>query len=243
MEVPTKYLSAWSPLCQLDFVLAHKVLEDEEYARFFRNRPAGRELILDNSVHELGETLPVKDLVRAAELCRADTVIAPDRLGDAVFNLQQYHLMCSYFPTMMIGVVLAGKDRQQRRAFLSEVANCGMICLPFKEDRWTWYNENREQIHRFYRQHLLGVNTLSELRLFNAVVSSQQRIFGTHIVNWSMDTTKALKWGIDYQMIDRLKSVRGGRHAKAWLEFDDELSPAQHEFIQHNVGVLRACCR
>src|SRR5262245_1236135 len=42
MEIPTSRLTDWSPLCDLDFVLAHKVLEDKSYADFFANRPRDR---------------------------------------------------------------------------------------------------------------------------------------------------------------------------------------------------------
>lgn len=82
LEIPTAYLRDFTPLTDLDFALAHKVLENQEYANFYLDRAKGRELILDNSMHEIGKPLSVAELEEAAKRCNADYVIAPDQLGE-----------------------------------------------------------------------------------------------------------------------------------------------------------------
>jgi hypothetical protein len=55
LEIPKVFLEQLSPLCDFDFALAHRVLEDADYASFYaKQAKAGRFVLLDNGMHELG---------------------------------------------------------------------------------------------------------------------------------------------------------------------------------------------
>lgn len=62
-------------------VLAHLVLQDEEYAELYREVPGFK--ILDNSVIELGRPLSTDELLEAAKKVNADEIVIPDYIKDA----------------------------------------------------------------------------------------------------------------------------------------------------------------
>jgi len=236
MEIPTAHLADWSALTDLDFALAHKVLEDPIVARFHAARPAGRQLILDNSMHELGHPLPVKDLARAADLCNADYVIAPDQLGQTQRNLDWYNETVDELAGHHhIGVVLCGKTSSERLRYLQTVSEGDMLCLPFRENRLLWWAEIERlgawSMPVLSRIHLLGVNELAELHIF-------QRMTQPSIL-WSVDTSKPIKWAIENRFIGDGLSIRGARTTSHAL-LDAVLPDAQVSLMIRNLHHLRS---
>ena len=88
-------------------LLAHQVLENPDaHRRFYREqlgwmlgKQRGEEvslrdkarrkpyIIMDNSLIELGFPLPLKDVIEAAEIVRANVIVLPDVLGDRIQTL------------------------------------------------------------------------------------------------------------------------------------------------------------
>jgi hypothetical protein len=240
MEIPTHWLRVWTSRTDLDFVLAHRVLEDGTYAEFHANREKGRELILDNSMHELGHPLPVKDIIHAARAVKANYVIPPDKLGYPDFNLDQFWSMVSSvrgeFP---LAPVVCGHTQAERLSFIEEVSeHASMICLPYREARFDWYQELSEAFSNWDRIHLLGVNTLGELHSF-AMISECDP---ARPRRWSVDTAKAIKWGVEMRGIDDGDSLRHASLSSKDLLDLRELNPAQLMYVNHNIEILRLTC-
>jgi hypothetical protein len=247
MEIPTAFLPQWAPLTDLDFVLAHKVLGDQVYADFFRNRPKGRELILDNSMHELGHPLKVKDLLEAANRVRADFVIPPDRLGEVEQNIAwtiETGIAFRHSQTK-IAPVMCGRTPEERKEVRSGYAVYPMICLPFREPRADWYHEHLEACiaqteNLWMRIHLLGVNEMSELRLFRHLSEVN------HGQVWSVDTAKPIKWGIEGHDLQDMDaggiSLRGAKLSSKDLLDLDMVSGDAFCSITENLAYLKRVC-
>jgi len=248
MEIPTVYLSQWTPFTDLDFILAHKVLEDDEYASFFANRPSRREVILDNSMHELGHPLPVSDLLDAAERVNATYVIPPDRLGEWKRNLDWYEETVDAFEGTDIRVapVMCGTSPEERVYTRHKYKDAHMICLPFREPRKDWYNEHldaciekRETL--WERIHLLGVNEFSELKLFRQLSDMNlNQVF-------SVDTAKPIKWGVEgfsLELMDagNITARNAKLSSKDLLELD-AVSNDVHVSIMENLSYLKRVCQ
>jgi hypothetical protein len=227
---PSLLVHVGPPLTDLDFALAHRVLENRTYGAWFRNRAKGRELILDNSMHELGEPLPLDALIRAAEMVNPDYVIAPDRLDDAVWTLQQYHnTRLALDGRWKTAVVLVGATPDERAAFCQQVQEAEMLCLPYRKPRLAWFLELTPN-HR--RIHLLGVSTLLELLLW-------RRLTNACGLDLSVDTGKPVKHGLLGNRISELQSLRHAPlPAKALLEVAC-VTPEQLDLILENVRFLR----
>jgi len=234
MEIPTKYLPDWSPLCDFDFALAHKVLEDPRYEKFYATRPKGREVILDNSMHELGKPLSPAELEIAAKRINADYVIAPDMLGEVEKNyewfVQTHRVLGSRFK---IAVVMCGRTQEERELFLGNVREASLLCLPFREDRLGWYRDHHKTLERWDRIHLLGVSTPEDLRWFS------NRAKRDVPFRWSVDTSKPIKWGLCRKLTSAMSSLRGAPVDSNELLNVDDVSEEQMVHIFYNIAHLR----
>jgi hypothetical protein len=231
LEIPTAHLPRLTPHTDLDFALAHRVLEDPEYAFFYAERPRGRELILDNSMHELGTPLPVNRLYEAARRVRADYVIAPDKLGDPLWTLDQLqrtsYAMGAHFK---IGVVMCGRNPTERGEFLRKSIGAAMLCLPYREDRLSWFREQKPAW--WNRIHLLGASSLTELSAWTREVEAHGKM------NFSVDTSKPIKAAFVGRRLDDGGSLRGiPISSKALLGMRG--TEAELELMVQNINILR----
>lgn len=242
MEIPAALVENWVRHTELDFVLAHKVLEDSAYASFFAGRPHGRELILDNSMHELGHPLPVSDLRAAASACRANYVVAPDRLGEPEWNIVQFRETRKAFEgsRIGIGVVLSGRSYEERKRYTIEVCGADMLLLPYRENRLLWYLELQDLINSlFSRVHLLGVSTREDLQLFAAISKGGLRTS----TKWSVDTAKPFKHGFANAHMADFDNWRGGALTSKDLLNVTSLTLQQELVIKANIDYVRGLCR
>lgn len=203
---PTKLLEKLSPLYDYDFILAHDVLNDKTYADYYLNRTADRTAIMDNGFHELGASLGVADLLEAYKRSRPSYVIAPDKLGDAKFTLENAQRVWKQIGRDHTAVVLQGRDSVERASFFSNVrSNVGMICFPFRSERYEHFQELWYSVPSYLawpRIHLLGMSTLAEAFLWKNAGLPNSKL--------SFDTTKPLKWGFEGKLLENLTNLRGG---------------------------------
>lgn len=245
MELPTSKLEEWTKYADLDFILAHQVLEDKAYADFFRNRPADRELILDNSLHELGYPLSVADLREAAERCDATYVIAPDKVGNVEFNIAQFKLAYDAFrhtPHQLAVVMTADPELDamplaQSAAienFLYEVRAADMLCCTFKLPRRYDYYTSSAMAKKWRRVHLLGVDTPEELQNWRNTFRDTYR-------EASVDTAKPLKWAMQYERLSERRNWRKAKlHSADLLNLrSDQITTEQEQIFIENVETLR----
>lgn len=208
MEIPTKLLPTISGLVDLDFILAQLVLEDKEYAEFFRN--SKRFKILDNGFHETGQPLSLTELQEAAKLCNPDVLIAPDWLGDASRTYEGLVAAKKKFSGQYkLGTVLQGKTREERLSFFNAVRqDTYLLCLPFKSDRFEHFRELVQSTPKYIQWppkiHLLGMKSLQETRLFADLFDDLGISHRT-----SIDTGKLVKFGLAKDCITEYTELRG----------------------------------
>lgn len=252
MEIPTGYLHRWSPLVDFDFVLAHKVLADPNYAEFFKLRSAGRDVLLDNSTHEFGRPIPFDDLQRAARTVDATWVIAPDIVNPSIDSLQvQQNITWAETACMELddqfGVagVLCGNDDHELDEWLNRCVTAGisMLCFTFHNpDRLKWWQhfEGHSTFDIIDRVHILGLLSLEELRHWVSISEEHPTI------TFSFDTSKALSLGVQGVLMSTLsdeQNLRGGKiKSKEVLEMQT-FSTEQMECVEENIYFLRKVCR
>jgi hypothetical protein len=201
LEMPTSLLGTLSPLTDLDFILAHRVLSEKAYAEWFSlPRHPKTEAILDNSMHEVGEPLMPHDLVEAAAIVKPTYVVAPDRMGETVWNKEQLNklerLAAGKFK---LAVVVTGKTVAERKWFHYATSAADLVCYPYREARrFEWFLEH-PPIGR--RIHLLGVSELPELKRW--VDASEREGFVT-----TVDTGKPIKMGYLGKELEKVASLR-----------------------------------
>lgn len=237
MEVPTYHLEDLIPLTDLDFAVAHRVVQDEDYASFYRRREPGRELILDNSMHEIGAPVSWEMLREAADLVKPNYVIIPDSLIDFTWSFRQIEHATKHLESYRLAVNLVGDTYIERRALLDEAYrhNVSMLCLPYRKPRLEAYLQL--DISWWSRIHLLGVSSLDELRAWTTLVNWRSQTFQELRV--SVDTSKAVKWGIRGRYIGDGQDIRHAPISSADLLSHKNITNEQFSFIIQNVCCLR----
>lgn len=250
LELPTPYLKLFSSLLDLDFVLAHKVLQDRAYADFFAARERGREVILDNSTHEFGKPMPMAELVKAAKLVHANYLIAPDIVKGELNDPEQIHQNRTWLAetcnvcdsTYDIGAVICGNTFTEFGDYLDDAEWQGvkLICFTFHNENrlkwWKWFDLLDGQM-LFPRVHLLGMHTVEELKRWVELSEIWTNI------SWSFDTSKPLKFGVQGIELDKIENLRGGAvRSKEVLDLE-HLTDEQIGYCRYNIEYLKKLCK
>ncbi|MHA1632705.1 MAG: hypothetical protein ACTSXC_07880 [Candidatus Freyarchaeota archaeon] len=222
LEIPTPHIEDFLPLTDFAFGLAQLYLRSD-YPNAGKYQKLYQRCLLDNGMYELGEPLPIDELVHAVWYCNPVSVIAPDWMDrmsktiDAAFELRgALRGECS------VGAVVQGKNLDERLECFRILQTNGFspICFPFRTPRDQTIGhlalEHRFRDNEWY--HLLGLQHLRELRW---------KFPG----RWSVDTGKPFKgyW------LDKVKNIRGlGR-----LDLFKELTEANKTLAYRNIAVLR----
>ena len=229
-EMPTSMLTKLERYMDIDFVLAHEVLQNKAYREYFKK--SRRLCILDNSVHELGEPLPIFDLVKAANMIDADWVVAPDNLENFDWSQEQLELMYGHLPAERVAGVLIGGTPADRAERLKSIRRSSMLCLPYRKPRLEWY---LEQMPVHNTVHLLGMSSILELRAWAAL----QQLPRFAYMGLSLDTSKPVKWGLMYRRMEELDSLRNAPVGSAQLLSLPPMDDAQHAITELNLLHLR----
>lgn len=222
-EIPTKHVAEYVPLEDFEFGLAHLFLKKdypgyEEYQKLYQG------CLLDNSMYELGSPLPTVSLIQAASLANPIAVISPDWMDkyretmDAAYDLWEKK---PHGVEWTVGVVVQGKDYNERRKFFLECqANrCSPICFPFRSPRDETIKQLSREGHLKSNQwyHLLGLRDWNELTW---------RYPGI----WSIDTSKPFK---GYKITD--VPARG----QGVLKMHDEMTFTARRLAGWNIAYMR----
>lgn len=159
------------PFADFDFVLAHKVLEDEAYANWYKE--SGNIKFVDNSVNELGEPLSINQMKEAFEKVGGTYVVSPDFLNDADKTIASYLECVKAFPKGRVVGVIQGPTYSDAYECLRAYEK-GLVSVPYdlcsgKTDSPSLMGLRRclfvSNIPRDqgFQIHLLGFNGLDEL--------------------------------------------------------------------------------
>lgn len=177
IEIPTRYLSEWSKLCDFDFVIASQAVADREYFRYYkaRERFDGRILVLDNGVYE-GNLVSTTTLLGTARLLEADVVVAPDVLGDVSETIKNLKSFRPLVPADMLvmGVVQGRTTDDWLKAYSAISVEADWIGIPLVPFGRGWQEREYNRLSFLVElerlgmlvdkpHHLLGLASLKEL--------------------------------------------------------------------------------
>lgn len=220
MEIPSKHLVELSRHCDYDFAITHLVLKfgpSSDYVKFYKKQAAsGREVWLDNGFHELGYSLPLEDILKAAKMIHPTHVVAVEIAKDPVATYGHVMRLMEEIARKKLPYKLVGSWQGSRGALdrLEEV--CDVVALPFRRPRHTVVTPGNSN-----RYHFFGIRTLDELR------RTPPR---------SIDTSAPIKYalyGVDMKTRER-------RLRTPLLEYDMVLPDNVLEKTVSNLNLMRA---
>ena len=99
-ETPVSFLETSRRYNDYDYALVHLFETNPEYYSFFKaSKTLGREVLLDNSIFELGEAFDTKKFVKYVKELEPTYYVVPDVLEAVRCVISQYLLHCSIWST------------------------------------------------------------------------------------------------------------------------------------------------
>lgn len=136
-EAPKSIFDDINSITDYTYILVHLLEEDEEYKKLaFKAKNEGREIILDNSIFELGTAFNVQKYIRWIKELRPDWYIIPDTLEstvDTIVQTSRWKQDYDYLPGKKIGVI-QGKtysDLVNCYHYMNKGANVDKIAISF----------------------------------------------------------------------------------------------------------------
>ena len=142
-EVPKCLLTASPEFNDYDYCLPHLLDQDEEYKRYFEKaRDEGRYVIMDNSLHELGEAYDYDRLKYWVNELKPNEFIVPDVWMDCHQTAAQakYWKQFKYPKKTKLTAVIQGENKNQAYLCANLLAGLGYdkLCVSYGA---TWYND------------------------------------------------------------------------------------------------------
>jgi hypothetical protein len=252
-EAPLRAFDLVQQYTDGDYALVH-LLKNPTYKRAFKLAKLNdREIILDNSVFELGQAYD--DSLFAAEVERMEPTwyIVPDVLSNMDGTLERFRKFVNKHPELpggRVGVVQGSSNAQLLRCYEQLEPHCDMIAfsfdyvhwglaIPQHESKWHAYMEGRREFLNNYQgffnkdkpHHLLGCALPQE--------------FVAYPRNWdwlySVDTSNPVVHG----MLGIAYSPEG-LYSKSTIKLaemiDSDVNAIQCSRILHNIDMFRRFC-
>ena len=142
-EVPRCLLTSSPDFNSYDYLLPHLLDQDEEYLQYFKDaKKAGRYIIMDNSLHELGEAYDHERLRYWINEIEPDEFIVPDVWMDCHKTAAQakYWRQFTYPENTKITAVIQGSNKNEAYLCANLLQNLGYekLCVSYGA---TWYND------------------------------------------------------------------------------------------------------
>ena len=142
-EVPRCLLTASPEFNDYDYCLPHLLDQDEEYLKYFENaRDEGRYVIMDNSLHELGEAYDYDRLRYWVNELKPNEFIVPDVWMNCHKTAAQakYWKQFKYPKNTKLTAVIQGENKNEAYLCANLLAGLGYekLCVSYGA---TWYND------------------------------------------------------------------------------------------------------
>jgi hypothetical protein len=203
-ESPTGLFSYVQSKTDYDYCLVHLLEEDEEYCKQFMQACKEREVILDNSIFELGEAFDMKKFFEWNNKLRPTWYIIPDALEDAkttIFNAyvwNQFHRPTAEGKSIAVVQGKTYEEIVECYQTLDEKLDVDMIAISFDYSLYEEMvpNPNKLVSWMMGRVALLGrlekdnvINKLKPHHLLGCALPQEGQFYKGYDWIYSMDTS------------------------------------------------------
>lgn len=256
-ESPLELLEASRSYNDYDYALVHLFETNKTYLDFFmKSKEMGREIILDNSIFELGKSFEMSRFAYWVNYLKPTFYIIPDVLDDAdgtIANIEKW--MKEYAPTInpscKIMCVVQGKNYQDMvRCYKVAEKYADKIAISFNSDYFTtdwqadmvvdklvaWMLGRMNLIYKLDREgvlnhskmhHLLGVALPQEVQYYRHMPYITTVDTSNPIVH-GMFGCKYQDWGLNFKRTTKLVDL-----------LDHHVTEKEREIIDYNLKKFR----
>lgn len=236
-----------------DYCLVHLLEEDSEYLNLFKDaKNKGREIILDNSIFELGEAFDSEKYAYWIETLKPDWYIIPDVLEDFQGTLKKYtewEKKYNNLPGKRIGVI-QGKTFSEIAScysFLNLYAKVDMIAISFD---YSYYLKSVPHPNKYVSWTLGRVKLLADLERNNILSKNiKHHLLGSSLYwegslykdypwIYSIDTSNPVMFGVTGQEYQGIFTQHKPSQ-KLFTIIDEQIEPSKVELIYKNIHEFR----
>lgn len=253
-EVPISLLEQSKSFNDYDYCLLH-LTSIPEYRSYYKKAiQEGREVLLDNSLFELGDSLTVEDVREGVLDINPTWVVVPDCLNNymiTVDRFKEWEDKCSDLNVLTIGVVQGSslEEAVECYRFMSEHAD--KIAIPFdsvyfetlypsesKLTSWCWgrqlfiqYLVDNQIWNNDKPHHLLGCSYAFEFSYSLYKKISIESIDTSNPVVAAIKNLKYSETGLDSKPSIKLCDL-----------INEELTPEQLSLVRYNTSIFKKIC-
>lgn len=259
-ECPTQIHELVQKLTDYDYCLVHLMDESEEYRdNFLRAKKQGREIILDNSIFELGIAFNGYEYQKWIERLEPTWYIIPDVLEDIQGTLENLSQWKKYKSNSKRIAVIQGRSYHELidcyRTFtddstVSKIAipfdfSCWIDLLPFKTECYRskfhiWKEGRVEFIKRLIQEPFF--NPKIPLHLLGISLPIEFLAYKNYSFIESMDSSGPIVHGLKGVRYDEIYGLNYKESQKLFQLIDSKVNFSQIEDIKWNIEVFRRFC-
>lgn len=238
-----------------DYCLVHLYVENEQYRnKFLEAKQRGREIILDNSIFELGEAFDSDSYVEVIKELQPDWYIIPDSLENYHVTCQNYNNFVEKYPNLpgkKIGVI-QGKTYSELvlcyNYLTTHTQGVDMIGISFDYsiyEKWfpsltkleSWSNGRMNFLKElskeiYFRQnipiHLLGCSLYTEFKNYTSEFQKKNKL-----QIYSLDTSNPIVCGL--HSIALSKHIKLKPSKKLFELINHQVSDSELKLILRNI--------
>ena len=251
-ESPISILNESRKYNDYDYALVHLFETHPEYYQFFKDSVVlGRQVLLDNSIFELGESFDPDKFAKYTKELKPNYYIVPDVLEDGYATIQSFHDFVNKYPDLpglKIGVVQGKTWDELVDCYRYMSDNADYIAISFdysyyivtgsgktklerySSGRYSFINDlKREGVWNNHKpHHLLGCSLAKEFNLYH----------GDRTIR-SVDTSNPVVAGIKELRYNGNLGLENKPSIKLADLIDHEVTDTEMENIQYNVNCFK----
>lgn len=257
-EAPIDIFGNVQMLTDGDYALVHLLDTSSQYAELFEQaRENGREVILDNSVFELGSAYDDDAFVKWVRRLQPTWYIVPDVLEDSAETIKRFNEFVSKYPelpALRIGVAQGSSDAEILECYKELEPQCDMMAFSFDYSHWMdtyveeptrWHALMRGRIE-FLHQYIDEFNTSKKHHLLGCALPQEMRYYSDLRQQfpgflYSVDTSNPVVHGlhgIEYEPRGLNSKLSEKLHTMIYHKAD----AAAISLIIHNIMEFRRFC-
>lgn len=258
-EAPISIFELVQSLTDGDYALVHLFQENAEYRNmFYRARDAGREIILDNSVFELGPKFDVDVFADCVKDLKPTYYIVPDVPENLVEHLNKFYNFVAKYPDLpgkRMGVVQGKTPEELFNCYRQIAPVCDKIAISMDYGFWNNSESSPTDISREFKLMQGRRDLLQFMHRYNIVDKSKphhllgvqlpQEVIGySEMYPWidSIDTSNPVVHGLIGQRYFGLAGLPAKHPVKLADYIDRSVTAAEWRNIEYNIDTFRRMC-
>lgn len=252
-EVPISLLEKSKKFNDYDYCLLHLTYEYPKYREYYKN--SKRDVLLDNSLFELGDSLSNVQLARGVEDIRPKWYIIPDCLNNSLETIRRFKSFVREYPNLpglKIGVVQGSTAEELIMCYKFMSKHADKIAIPFDSKGFDDFINIKDNLRKWSLGRRLFIRYLIDSGIWN--YNKPHHLLGCSLAEeftsyrWdelnieSLDTSNPVVAGIE-----ELKYGENGLSTKPSVKLckliDIKLYKEQLELVKYNVEKFKEICK